>query len=277
LGFLDEILSSKREELRARKLELPLAELEERCLSLPPARDFAAELRPSHEATVRLIAELKKASPSRGVLSESFDPLSLARTYRENGAAALSILTDEKVFQGRIELLNQVRPLVDCPLLRKDFILEEYQLFESRALGADAILLIVAALTPAALTELLQAAKGLGLASLVEVHTREELDVALTAGAAVIGVNNRNLQTFDTRLETSLDLIPTIPEGPVVVSESGIFSRNDVRRVVEAGAHAILVGEALVRAVDVAAKVRELALIDEQSAVSHQPSVQPGK
>jgi indole-3-glycerol phosphate synthase len=262
LGFLDEILSSKREELRARKLELPLGELEERCRNLPPARDFAAALRPGHKATVRLIAELKKASPSRGVLAESFDPLSLARTYRENGAAALSVLTDEKAFQGRIELLNQLRPLVDCPLLRKDFILEEYQLFESRALGADAILLIVAALTPAALTELLQAAKGLGLASLVEVHTREELDVALTAGAAVIGVNNRNLQTFETSLKTSLDLIPTIPEGPVVVSESGIFSREDVLRVVGAGALAILVGEALVRAVDVATKVRELALLD---------------
>ena len=262
MGFLDEILRSKRDELAARKIELPLGVLEERCRSLTPARDFVAALRPSRETRVRLIAELKKASPSRGVLTESFDAFSLARIYQENGAAALSVLTDEKAFRGRIELLNEVRPLVNCPLLRKDFILEEYQLFESRALGADAILLIVAALTPAMLRELLQSAKGLGLASLVEVHTREELDVALTAGAAVIGVNNRNLQSFETRLETSLDLIPTIPEGPIVVSESGIFTRDDVLRVVAAGAHAILVGEALVRAADVAAKVRELALLE---------------
>jgi indole-3-glycerol phosphate synthase len=176
--------------------------------------------------------------------------------------SALSVLTDRNWFQGEIELLRALREVVDCPLLRKDFILEEYQLVESRAFGADAVLLIVAALVPTRLRELIQAAKGLGLASLVEVHTREELDVALTAGASLIGVNNRNLQTFETRLETSLTLIPLIPEGPVVVSESGIFTKEDVLRVVAAGAHAILVGEALVRAQDVGAKVRELALID---------------
>lgn len=264
MGFLDRILSAKREEVARRKLELPMSELEAQCRGLPPTRDFLAALAPHQKAKVRLIAELKKASPSRGLLSDSFDPLSLARIYRDNGAAALSVLTDKEAFQGKIELLSEVRPLVDCPLLRKDFILEEYQLWESRLFGADAVLLIVAALTPTQLRELMQAAKGLGLGSLVEVHTREELDVALTAGASLIGVNNRNLQTFETSLETSVALIPTIPEGPIVVSESGIFTREDVLRVVDAGAHAILVGEALVRAADVAAKVRELALLDQQ-------------
>jgi indole-3-glycerol phosphate synthase len=261
MGFLDKILNAKREEIARRKLELPMPELEALCRGLPPTRDFLAALRPDRGAKVRLIAELKKASPSRGLLADSFDPRSLARIYRDNGAAALSVLTDKEAFQGTIELLSEVRPLVDCPLLRKDFLLEEYQLWESRAFGADAVLLIVTALAPTQLRELMQVAKGLGLTSLVEVHTREELDVALSVGASLIGVNNRDLQTFETPLETSLALIPTIPEGPTVVSESGIFTKDDVLRVVDAGAHAILVGEALVRAQDVAAKVRELALL----------------
>jgi len=262
MGFLDRILRTKREEIARRRAELPMSGLEAQCRGLPPTQDFLAALRPDQGRKVRLIAELKKASPSRGLLAESFDPLSLARIYSDNGAAAVSVLTDREAFQGRIELVNELRPIVDCPLLRKDFILEEYQLFESRAFGADAVLLIVAALAPTQLRELIQAAKGLGLASLVEVHTREELDVALTAGASLIGVNNRNLQTFETSLEPSLTLIPIIPEGPIVVSESGIFTREDVLRVVAAGAHAVLVGEALVRAHDVAAKVRELALAE---------------
>jgi indole-3-glycerol phosphate synthase len=210
---------------------------------------------------VALIAELKKASPSRGVLAHTFDPVTLARSYAANGAAALSVLTDEKFFQGHLETLAAVRSAVDLPLLRKDFILEEYQIWESRAFGADAALLIVAALEPARLRDLLHAAKGVGLGALVEVHARGELEIALSIGAPVIGINNRNLQTFETRLETSLDLLPLIPPGPVVVSESGFFSRADVERVVAAGAHAVLVGEALVRATDVAAKVRELALV----------------
>lgn len=262
MSFLDEILRGKRRELAARQAELPLADLEARCRQLPPPRDFVAALRPPQPSKVRLIAEIKKASPLKGVLADSFDPFSLARSYRDNGAAALSVLTDQESFQGEIDLLRALRDIVDCPLLRKDFIIDEYQVVESLAFGADAILLIVAALAPTRLRELMQAAKAAGLASLVEVHTREELDVALTAGASLIGVNNRNLQNFETRLETSLHLIPAIPEGPIVVSESGIFTKDDVLRVVKAGAHAILVGEALVRAQDVGAKVRELALLE---------------
>lgn len=262
MGILGEIIQHKASEVAGRKATLPLAELQARCRRLPASRDFEGALRPRPGRRVALIAELKKASPSRGLLAGAFDPPALARTYAANGAAALSVLTDERFFQGRLDTLAQVRAVVDVPLLRKDFILEEYQLWESRASGADAALLIVAALEPARLRDLLRAAKGLGLGILVEVHTREELETALSVGATVIGINNRDLQTFETRLETSLDLLSLIPPGPLVVSESGFFTRADVERVVAAGAHAVLVGEALVRAPDVAAEVRELALLE---------------
>jgi indole-3-glycerol phosphate synthase len=185
----------------------------------------------------------------------------LATTYARHGAAAISVLTDEKYFQGSLDLLEAVRAHVEVPLLRKDFTLDEYQLWEARAAGADAILLIVSILGPSHLRDLQAAAKGLGLASLVEVHAAEELDVALRAGAAIIGINNRDLRTFETHIETTLALLPQIPPGPIVVSESGFSRGDEVRRVVAAGAHAVLVGEALVRAADVGAKVRELALL----------------
>ena len=170
------------------------------------------------------------------------------------------MLPDEKYFQGRLELLGEVRARVAVPLLRKDFIIDEYQVWESRAAGADAILLIVSILDDRLLGDLLAAAKGLGLGALVEVHTAGELDRALGAGARVIGINNRDLRTFETRLETTLALLPSIPPGPIVVSESGFFTAADVRRVAAAGAHAILVGEALVKAADVGGKLRELTL-----------------
>jgi indole-3-glycerol phosphate synthase len=186
----------------------------------------------------------------------------LAITYARHGAAAISVLTDAKYFQGSLELLEAVRAAVAVPLLRKDFTLDEYQLWEARAAGADAILLIASILEPHALRDLHAAAKGLGLASLVEVHTAGELDVALGAGAAIIGINNRDLKTFETRIETTLALLPHVPPGLLVVSESGFSQGDEVRRVAAAGAHAVLVGEGLVRAADVGAKVRELALLD---------------
>jgi indole-3-glycerol phosphate synthase len=262
MGVLEDILRAKREELAQREAALPRPDLESRCLALPPARDFEAALRPVPLRRVALIAELKKASPSRGLLAPAFEPLPLAKTYAANGAACLSVLTDAKHFQGRIELLEEVRAVVALPLLRKDFILTEYQLWESRAFGADAVLLIVAALDPSRLRDLLHAAKGIGLGTLVEVHTRGELELALSVGASVIGINNRDLRTFDTTIETSLGLLPLIPPGPVRVSESGFFTRADVERVAAAGAHAVLVGEALVTAPDPGAKVRELALLE---------------
>ena len=266
MGVLDQIVRDKRAEVVRRRQEVPRSELEARAKQLPPARDLRAALQPRPPARVRLIAEIKKASPSRGEFSASFDPVALARTYAAHGAAALSVLTDEKYFHGHPDHLERVRAAVDLPLLRKDFVLEEYQLWESRALGADAALLIVAALEPLGLRDLLQAAKGIGLGALVEVHTARELDQALTLDLSVLGINNRDLQTLETRLETSLELLPRVPPGPAVVSESGLNTREDVERVVAAGAHAVLVGEALVTAADIPAKVRELALLEEGEA-----------
>jgi len=259
VSILDEIVDHKRQELVRRRSEVPRAELERRSAAWPRPRDFARALTPERGG-VRLLAEVKKASPSRGVLAERFDPLALAEVYAANGAAALSVLTDEKYFQGSLDFLTAIRERVDIPILRKDFTLDEYQIWEARAAGADAVLLIVAILEAEQLRDLRQAAAGLGLAALVEAHTASELDVALGAGAAIVGINNRNLKSFETRIETSLELLPLIPAGRVAVSESGFFTADQVRSVVAAGAHAVLVGEALVRAPDVAAKVRELAL-----------------
>jgi indole-3-glycerol phosphate synthase len=261
MSILDAIVRDKRDEVARRRTETPRAELDRACATLPTTRDFEAALRPA-PGGVALIAEVKKASPSRGVLAPDrpWDPVGLARAYADNGAAAISILTDEKYFQGHLDLLGRIRPVVRVPLLRKDFTIDEYQLWESRAAGADAILLIVSILEPALLRDLLAASKGLGLGALVETHTAAELDTALSAGARVVGINNRDLRTFETRLETTIGLLPTIPPGVTVVSESGFTGASDVRRVVSAGAHAVLVGEGLVRAGDVAAKVRELAL-----------------
>ena len=258
---LDAIVRDKRDEVARRKITTPRAALERACAALPSTRDFGAALRPA-AGTFSLIDEVKRASPSRGVLAPDrpWDPVGLARTYAANGAAAISVLTDEKYFQGHLSLLGAIRAAVSVPLLRKDFTIDEYQLWESREAGADAVLLIVAILPPALLRDLLAAAKGLGLGALVEAHTAAEVDVALGAGATILGINNRDLRTFETRLETTLALLPAIPPGVTVVSESGFSGAADVRRVVEAGAHAVLVGEGVVRAPDIAGKVRELAL-----------------
>ncbi len=260
MSVLQEIVANTREEVAQRRAATPRAALERRCADATPALDFEGALRPSPGA-VRLIAEVKKASPSRGVLAEDLDPATLAATYAAHGADAISVLTDRKYFRGSLDDLRAVRAAVDVPLLRKDFTVDEYQLWESRAAGADAILLIVSILDARALGDLLAAAKGLGLAALVECHTASEVDRALTAGTRILGLNNRDLATFETRIETTLDLLPSIPPGPIVVSESGFFTGAEVRRVVTAGAHAVLVGEGLVRASDVPAKIRELKLV----------------
>jgi indole-3-glycerol phosphate synthase len=257
-SILERIVADKRVEVADRKRVAPRPELERRCADLPPARDFEAALRPT--GPVALIAEVKKASPSRGVLSADLDPVGLAQRYAEHGAHAISVLTDEKYFKGHLDLLAAIRARVTVPLLRKDFTIDEWQLWESRAAGADAILLIVSILEPALLRDLLAAAKGLGLAALVECHTAAELDRALSAGSRIIGINNRDLATFETTIETTLALLPLIPPGPIVISESGFFHGDQVQRVVAVGARAVLVGEGLVKADDVGAKVRELTL-----------------
>jgi len=260
MGVLDEIVAHKREELAARRAARPQSELEAACRRLPPARDFAEALTPGPDRPVRLIAEVKKASPSKGVLAADLDVTGQARAYAAAGADAVSVLTDARWFKGSLDDLVAVRGAMSRALLRKDFTVDEYHLWEARAAGADAALLIVAALDAAALRDLFQAAKGIGVHVLVEAHTAAELEDALTLGARVVGVNNRNLQTLQTDLATSLRLLPLIPPGHVAVAESGIFTRDDVERVARAGAHAVLVGEALVRAADISAKVRELTL-----------------
>lgn len=260
MSFLDTIVRDKRAEVRERRARVPEAELRARCRELPPPRDFAGALRPP-PGGVRLIAEVKRASPSRGMLAPAdLDPVTLAVRYAEHGAAAISVLTDERHFHGRLELLPAIRARVPLPLLRKDFTLEEYQVWEARAAGADAVLLIVAILEPGQLRDLLGAAEALGLAALVECHTAAEVERALAVGARLIGLNNRDLHTFETRLETTLELAPRIPPGPVVVSESGFFTGDEVRRAVAAGVHAVLVGEALVRARDLGQLMAELRL-----------------
>ncbi len=258
MAVLDDIVRDKRAEVAARRAARPLGALVAECRDRAPALDFVAALRPG-PGGVRLIAELKPASPSRGRLAgPDWDPVGLAAAYARHWADAISVLTDAKYFQGHLDTLAAVRRRVGVPLLRKDFVLDEYQVWEARAAGADAILLIVAILEPAALRDLLQAAKGVGLAALVECHTAAELDLALEADARILGINNRDLRTFATRLETTLELLPRVPPGHLVVSESGVFTAADVRRLAAAGAHAVLVGEALVTAPDVGAKIREL-------------------
>ncbi|HEU4367707.1 MAG TPA: indole-3-glycerol phosphate synthase TrpC [Methylomirabilota bacterium] len=260
--ILERIVVDKRAEVAAGKRAASRAELERRCAGLPLPRDLEAALRPAG-APVALIAEVKKASPSRGVLAAGLDPVALAETYGRHGVHAISVLTDEKYFQGRLDLLAAIRPRVAVPLLRKDFTIDEWQLWESRAAGADAVLLIVSILPDPLLGDLMAAAKGLGLAALVECHTAAEVDRALAAGCRILGINNRDLGTFETRIETTLELLPLVPPGPLVVSESGFVTGDQVRRVVNAGARAVLVGEGLVRASNVAAKIQELKLADK--------------
>jgi len=258
MSILSEILATTRTHVEWAKARTPLDTLRERLRDLPPTRDFRGALAGSDGAA--LIAEVKKASPSKGVIRENFDALEIARIYAENGASCLSVLTDTPYFQGRLEYLHQIRGIVPTPLLRKDFIVDPWQIYESRIEGADAILLIVAALGNADLREFLAITREVQLAALVEVHDRDELREALDAGADLIGVNNRDLHTFRTSLDVTLDIARDLSarDDVLLVSESGIFTRADVVLLQKAGVDAVLVGESLMREVDIGAKVREL-------------------
>jgi indole-3-glycerol phosphate synthase len=257
VSILHRILETKREEVAARRRTTPLADLKARLADTPLTRGFHHALR--HTANpIALIAEIKRASPSKGVIREDFDPLRIAEQYHEAGADALSVLTDAPYFQGAPEYLTHAREQVPLPALRKDFLLDAYQLYESRALGADAILLIVAAIPdPAQLHDMRALAESLGMDALVEVHDEWELETAVESGATLIGVNNRDLRTFEVSLETTLRLLRYFPDGITRVSESGIETTDDVRRLYAAGVNALLVGETLMRAVDPVAVVRE--------------------
>jgi len=255
--ILDDIVKAKMKQLARCKRSVPLSRMKERAIERGPKTvDFAAALRGDG---VKLIAEVKKASPSRGVMCPDLDPVRLAQTYVSNGAAAVSVLTEEHYFEGNLEQLAAIRAEVKTtPILRKDFIFEPYQIYESRAHGADALLLIVAMLSSNTLEELLSLSRALGMRCLVEIHDEEELERALACGATIIGINNRDLRTFKVKLETTRRLRPMIPPDRIVVSESGIQGRNDIQKLRGWGVDAVLIGEALVSADNVAQKMREL-------------------
>jgi indole-3-glycerol phosphate synthase len=253
---LDRILSRKVDDVAAQQARVSLADARAAAETAPPARHFAGALR---RETVALIAEVKHASPSKGVLIENFDPVALASIYAGNGAAAISVLTDEPFFMGHLDHLRAVRSAVGIPVLRKDFTVDAYQIYEGRAAGADAMLLIVAALSGAQLADFHALITGLGMAALVEVHNDAELDRALALDAALIGVNNRDLKTFHEDLSTTERLARRIPEGVTLVAESAIRTLDDVRRMGACGARAVLVGEGLVKADNMPLRVHEFS------------------
>jgi indole-3-glycerol phosphate synthase len=256
---LARILARKREEVGERRSRLPLAGLESRIADAPPARGFADALKARIErGEAAVIAEVKKASPSRGVIRADFDPASIARSYEAGGAACLSVLTDLDFFQGADQYLAMAREACSLPVLRKDFIVDEYQLHEARALGADAVLLIAAALDDVQLADFAALAAELGLDALAEVHDAAELERVLRLPLPLVGINNRDLRTFEVSLDTTLALKEMVPADRVLVTESGILAPADVRRMRDAGVHAFLVGEAFMRAADPGAALRSL-------------------
>jgi len=252
--ILDQIVKTKRMEVEESKTLYPLSAVREGLKNMAPARNFKKALL---DRKCAIIAEVKRKSPSRGTIRNDFDPLEIAAIYEKNGAAAVSVLTDEPFFGGKKESLTKIKGKILLPVLRKDFIIDPYQVYETRRLGADAILFI-ARLLQEELGDYIRLAEALDLISLVEVHSAEDLALALAAGAELIGINNRDLATFETGLETSLKLASLVPRGRIAIAESGIQSRNDIEILLEAGIHAFLIGEALMKADDIAEKLREL-------------------
>lgn len=259
--ILTAIIASKREFVAARKAALPLAALKARLAdgpAAPPADFYRAIRRAVEQGRPAIIAEIKKASPSKGVIRADFDPARLAEAYAQAGATCLSVLTDERYFQGADEHLRQAKAAARLPVLRKDFIIDPYQIYEAKALGADCVLLIVAAVDDGRLRELAATAAELGLDALVEVHNREELERGMMLRAPLIGINNRDLRTFETSLQTTLGLLPDVFPDRTLVTESGIHSREDIALMRGHDVHAFLIGETLMRADDPGEKLREL-------------------
>jgi indole-3-glycerol phosphate synthase len=254
--ILDEIVAAKRREVATARKKMPLEELEAQAAKAPPVRDFRAAL--AGPGPIQLVAEVKKASPSARLIRADFDPVAIARIYQEHGAACISVLTDVPYFQGHLSYLARVRASVAIPLLRKDFLIDEYQIVEARLAGADAILLIAEILDDTMMVALQERARGMGMAALVEFHDPANLPRVLATGADLVGINNRDLRHFTTDIEQTLRLRDQIPREVVLVSESGIRTRHDVERLEAAGISAILVGEALMRAPDVGLAVERL-------------------
>jgi len=254
--ILDQILMHKQVETESRRAKKSLTIIQTELDHVAPPLDFVRTL---HRETVALIAEVKKASPSKGVLIENFDPVAIATTYAENGAAAISVLTDEKFFQGNISYLMAVRKVVNTPILCKEFVIDPYQVYEARVAGADAVLLIVMALEDAQLAELHTLIREIGMAALVEVHNEAEMERALKIGATLIGINNRDLRSFHEDLDATARLSKLAPTDVTLVAESAIRTPDDVRRMAEYGAHAVLVGESLVKADNRALRVRDFS------------------
>jgi indole-3-glycerol phosphate synthase len=255
-SILERIVAGKPREIAAAKERVSEAELERRAAVMPPARDFRAALEQGDG--VQIIAEVKKASPLAGVLRSDFDPVAIAKTYEQHGAACISVLTDEPSFQGSLLYLECIRAAVHVPLLRKDFLIDRYQLLEARVAGADAVLLIAEILDDKSLSLLMRQARELGLQALVELYDSDNLPRVLDSGARLIGVNNRDLRSFVTRLEHTLELAAAMPPDVCLVSESGIRNRADLERLKRHGVRAVLVGETLMRAADMGKQLDEL-------------------
>jgi indole-3-glycerol phosphate synthase len=251
-------VNDKKEELKSVKRHMPIQELEQGIKHMPDPKDFTVALNNSEDDRIRIIAEVKKASPSKGIICEDFSPVSIAKQYEAHGAAAISVLTETKYFMGNIEYLRAVKQEVRIPVLRKDFIFDPYQIYETRYFGADAILFIVALLSKEELKDLLQIADNLSLFHLVEIHSRDELTNALEAGADVIGINNRDLNTFKTDINTTIELMKEIPSGKIIVSESGIANSCDIQKLKASGVDAFLIGETLMKEKEPGKKLKEL-------------------
>ncbi|MBI5192734.1 MAG: indole-3-glycerol phosphate synthase TrpC [Nitrospirae bacterium] len=260
-NLLIQIVENKKNELKEDKLTLPLKELRSRLGDIEPPRNFRAAISEPKGQSLNLIAEIKKRSPLKGTLIEELKVTTLSKKYEEGGAAAISVITEKKFFEGSPEYINMAKGASKLPVLRKDFLIDEYHIYEARYLGADALLFIAAILEPSVLSDFIALTSELGMSSLVEVHSEKELEKALKADARnlmIIGINNRNLRTFKVDINTTFRIMNEIPDGRIIVSESGIYSRDDVKMLADAGVNAVLVGEAIITSGNVVKKIKEL-------------------